>query len=121
MLPFAVQVEVAANFAVRACAPLAGREERDSGQFAPTYAGLRERIDYVLGFLGALAPEQFTEGGLISDPAGEAIVTLPAREFLLQYALPNFFFHLTSAYAILRQGGVRIGKADFDGFHVYPV
>ncbi len=123
MLAFAVQVEVTANFAVRACAPLAGRPERDSGEFAPTYAGLRERIDHVLGFLGALTPGQFDGAAKrrISDPAGEAIVTLPGREFLLEYALPNFFFHMTCAYAILRQGGVRIGKADFDGFHLYPV
>ena len=39
--------------------------------------------------------------------------------FLQQYALPNFFFHVTTAYAILRHLGVELGKADYDGFHVY--
>ncbi|MCY0912056.1 DUF1993 domain-containing protein [Massilia sp. H27-R4] len=132
MLTLAVQAEVAANFAVRACAPLAGSALsqssafpasalRDSGQFAPTYDGLRQRIDFVLGFLNALTPAQFdgAAGRVVSDRAGEALVTLPGQAFLLQYALPNFFFHLTTAYAILRQGGLAIGKADFDGFHVY--
>lgn len=132
MLTLAVQAEVAANFAVRACAPLGGSvlsqtgafpasALRDSGTFAPTYDGLRQRIDFVLGFLNALTPAQF-EGAasrVVSDRAGEALVTLPGQAFLLQYALPNFFFHLTAAYAILRQGGVALGKADFDGFHVY--
>ncbi len=41
-------------------------------------------------------------------------------EFLHLYGLPNFFFHLTMGYAALRAAGVRLGKADFDGFHSYP-
>ncbi|HEX8613338.1 MAG TPA: DUF1993 family protein [Telluria sp.] len=132
MLPLAAQAEVAANFAVRACAPLAGSALsqsgafpasalREGGKFAPTYEGLGQRIDFVLGFLDALTPPQFDGAAsrMVSDRAGEALVTLPGQPFLLQYALPNFFFHLTAAYAILRQNGVAIGKADFDGFHVY--
>jgi uncharacterized protein len=47
-------------------------------------------------------------------------VALPAPEFLLQYGLPNFLFHVTTAYAILRAQGVPVGKGDFDGFHAYP-
>lgn len=132
MLTLAVQAEVAANFAVRACAPLAGSTLsdsgvfpasvlRDSGTFPATYDGLRQRIDFVRGFLDALTPAQFDGAAsrMISDRAGEAVVTLAGQPFLLQYALPNFFFHLTAAYVILRQNGVAIGKADFDGFHVY--
>jgi hypothetical protein len=46
-------------------------------------------------------------------------VSLPGPEFLYQYALPNFFFHLTAAYAILRHEGVALGKQDFDGWHAY--
>lgn len=56
---------------------------------------------------------------LCTDQAGQATVTLPGEAFLSQYALPNFFFHLTSAYALLRQQGVPLGKADFDGWHRY--
>jgi hypothetical protein len=57
---------------------------------------------------------------VLQSQAGQALVSLPATEFLLQYALPNFFFHLSAAYALLRSQGVALGKRDFDGFHSYP-
>lgn len=122
MDPLVSQAEMAANFAVRCCAPLTGRPERSSGEFAPSYAGLRERIDAVLTFLDQLSERDF-EGAarrVVVDRAGQADVELPGARFVSEYALPNFFFHLSMAYAILRQAGVPIGKSDFDGFHVYP-
>lgn len=121
MDPLVSQAEMAANFAVRCCAPLAGRPERGSGQFTPSYAGLRERIDAVLAFLDQLSERDY-EGAArrtIIDRAGMADVELPGARFVSEYALPNFFFHLSMAYAILRQAGLPIGKSDFDGFHVY--
>lgn len=51
--------------------------------------------------------------------AGQATHAMPASEYLLHYALRNFFFHTTTAYAILQHVGVPVGKADFDGYHVY--
>ena len=83
---------------------------------------LRARIDHVLAFLDALSPRQFAgaEERVIVDRAGNADVSLPGRRFLCEYALPNFFFHLSTAYGILRQAGLPIGKSDFDGFHTYP-
>lgn len=122
MAPFATQAVIAANFALRACFPLAGLAVPPYGDFADSVDGLRARIARVLGLLGTLHPSQF-EGGesrVLESRAGDALVCLPASEFLFQYALPNFFFHLTAAYAILRHQGVAIGKADFDGFHQYP-
>lgn len=121
MNPLVTQAEIAANFAVRCCAPLAGRPERDSGKYPATYAGLRERIDAVLAYLDRLQERDF-EGAAtrsIVDRAGQAEVELPGARFVSEYALPNFFFHLSMAYAILRQAGLAIGKSDFDGFHVY--
>lgn len=44
---------------------------------------------------------------------------MAASEYLLHYASPNFFFHTTASFAILRNQGVPVGKADFDGYHVY--
>lgn len=44
---------------------------------------------------------------------------MPANDYLLHYALPNFFFHTTTAYGILRYVGLPLGKADFDGYHAY--
>jgi uncharacterized protein len=121
MLPFEQQVSIAAHFALRACYPLAGLAVPPYGDFPTTFDGLRQRIARVAGLLGALDPAQFdgAESRTLESHAGQARVMLPAPEFLLQYALPNFFFHLTSAYAILRQRGVALGKQDFDGFHAY--
>ena len=122
MCDLAKQVEIAASFAFRCCAPLAGQPQRGSGDFARSFAGMRERIDAALGWLDTLTPEDFAGAAerSITDRAGEADLTLPGTRFLSEYALPNFFFHLTTAYAILRQAGIPIGKSDFDRFHLYP-
>lgn len=121
MLPFGQQVSIAANFALRACFPLAGLPVPPYGDFPTSFDGLRQRIARVVELLGALDPAQFegAESRVPQSMAGRAQVALPAGQFLLQYALPNFFFHLTTAYAILRQRGVALGKEDFDGFHAY--
>ncbi len=121
MLPFETQVLIAANFALRACFPLAGQAIPPYGDFPATFDGLRARIARVVELLKSLEPAQFEgdEERLIESKAGNAIVVLPAREFLLHYAFPNFFFHVTTAYAILRSRGVAIGKAQFDGYHCY--
>lgn len=121
MAPFETQVVIAANFALRACFPLAGQDIPPYGEFPATFDGLRGRITRVQSLLKALQPSQYTGGEVrvLESQAGNARVSLPAPEFLLQYALPNFFFHLSAAYAILRSQGVPIGKAQFDGFHDY--
>jgi hypothetical protein len=121
MFPFTMQVEIAAQFSLRACAPLAQRAVPPHGEHAQSFEALASRIAAAQAFLGSLQPVQM-EGGaerIIESRAGEATVALPGREFLLHYALPNFYFHLTAAYCILRQQGVPVGKGDFDGFHVY--
>ena len=121
MLPFAAQVDIAAQFSLRACAPLAGLEVPAFGGFSLSFAALQERIGRSSAFLAALTAAQMqgSEHRVVSDPAGQATVNLAGREFVLHYALPNFFFHLSTAHAILRHAGVALGKADFDGFHVY--
>ncbi len=121
MLPFAAQVQVAANFALRACFPLAGRAIPPDGEFPVTFDGLRSAIARVAALLTSLEPAAF-EGGesrVIDSKAGNAVVSLAAPAFLFQYALPNFFFHVAAAYAILRNRGLAIGKEQFDGFHSY--
>ncbi len=121
MFPFETQVLIAANFALRACFPLAGQAIPSYGDFPATFDGLRARLARVVELLKSLKPVQFEgdEERLIESKAGNAIVVLPARELLLHYAFPNFFFHVTTAYAILRSRGVGIGKAQFDGYHCY--
>ena len=125
MLPFETQVRIAANFALRASFPLARQDVPPYGEFPATFAGLRACIARASMLLGSLEDTQFEDSRedgtscLLESQAGNALVGLPAPEFLLHYALPNFFFHLTMAYAIMRAQGVAIGKADFDGFHAY--
>jgi hypothetical protein len=121
MLPFAVQVEVAANFAIRACAPLVGQDLPPFTEHRDSFTSLKNYVASTIGYLGELTPGQM-EGSAsrtCTSQAGLATVTLDGKEFLLQYALPNFFFHATTAFAILRHVGMEIGKADFDGFHAY--
>jgi hypothetical protein len=121
MLPFATQVEIACNFTLRAAFPLAGLPIPPYGEYPPSFAGLQQRIARAVQLLQGLAPQAFAPETprTIQAEAGQARHAMPADEYLLHYALPNFFFHTTTAYAILRHVGVAVGKADFDGYHVY--
>ncbi len=121
MLPFETQAVIAANFALRAAYPLAGLPLPPFGEWPAGHAGLRARLAHVLARLGSLTPAHFAraESRPVVSDAGEAVLHLDGATFLHQFAMPNFFFHLTAAYAILRQQGVPLGKADFDGFHRY--
>ena len=121
MYPFSRQVEIAANFAIRACAPLAGVDKAQDAEHTQGFDGLRDRVGQVLAFLESLTPAQMlgSEDREFTSRAGLEAVSLQGRVFLTQYALPNFFFHVTTAYAILRHMGVGIGKSNYDGFHTY--
>jgi uncharacterized protein len=121
MLPFETQVHIAAYFTLRACFPLVGKPIPPSGEFPATIQGLHLRIAYVIEQLRMLHAVEFEgrESAVLESKAGKGFVSLKAPEFLLQYAMPNFFFHVTAAYAILRSQGVVLGKQDFDGFHIY--
>lgn len=122
MAPFSGQVQMATHFALRACFPLAGRPVPAYGEFGSDFEGLCGRIAQALALLTELEPADFdlAPGRRLESQAGSALVSLPPAEFLTLYALPNFFFHLGSAYAVLRSQGLPLGKQDFDGFHHYP-
>ncbi len=121
MLPLVTQVEIAANFSLRAAFPLAGKPVAPFGEFLPSFTGLHQRLTYACGQLDSLSPSDFDAdpARAIEDQAGQATVRLVPTEFLYLYALPNFFFHASMAYAILRAAGVPLGKGDFDGMHRY--
>lgn len=126
MLPFGPQVTTAAYLALRACCPLAGRPvppfDALFGTTPDTLDGLRQRLAAVQQHLQALPADGFAgaEARVVHERAGQADIALPGAEFLQQFALPNFFFHLVTAYNLLRGLGVPLGKADFDGLHAYP-
>jgi hypothetical protein len=115
MLPFTRQVMIATDHAKGASARLSGVEIPKFEDTETTFPELKARIQKTLDFIAGLKPAQF-EG---SD-ARDVTITLQAgpqtfkgSAYLLHFALPNFYFHVTTAYDILRQSGVEIGKRDF--------
>lgn len=114
--PAAQQFATAAAFAVRITCPLAGREVPNLP------VALAPRLAVVRALLGAMRPAEFegAETRQISHRAGFADLVQDGASFVHLYGMPNFFFHLTMGYAALRQAGVPLGKADFDGLHDYP-
>lgn len=113
MFPLLRQVQVAADFAKGCCARLAGEEVPRYEDTEETFADLRERVARTLAFINSL-PQDGIEASAQRD------ITTSARQFkgqdyLLHYAMPHFYFHATTAYAILRHNGVEVGKKDFIG------
>jgi hypothetical protein len=117
MLPFSAQVIVACDHAKGAAARLAGVDVPKYEDNEATLAELQARIDKSLAFIDTVREEQF-EGAasreiVIPSRAGER--RFVGHAYLVKYATPNFCFHVTTAYAILRHNGVDVGKADYLG------
>lgn len=114
MFPFARQIQIAADNAKGASARLAGVDVPSFADGETTLAELKERVAKTIVFLDTLTEAQFTDAATrrIELPyfAGKHFV---GAEYLKQYALPNFFFHFTTAYNVLRNAGVPLGKGDF--------
>jgi uncharacterized protein len=117
MLPFTRQIQIACDGAKRTAAALTGKEAPAHEDNEQTMAQLRERIQKCLAYLATFQAQAFsavtakTEIKLLNPP-GKAMY---ADDALLGRSIPNFFFHVTIAYALLRAGGVDIGKMDFLG------
>lgn len=118
MFPLLRQVQVATDFAKSVSARLAGVEVPKMEDAEQTFAELQARIDTVLAFIGGLDTAKF------DDAATREIVTqagtpkekrFSGQSYLFNYGLPHFFFHTTTAYAILRHNGVEVGKKDYVG------
>ena len=116
------QFATAAGFALRIGYPLAGRDEPASPSFAGDHEGLLARIAFTQENLQALDAAAFegAEDRVIRHRAGFAELEQSGHEFLHLFGMPNFMFHMTMGFALLRQGGLEIGKADFDALHDYP-
>ena len=117
MFPFTRQVQQASDHAAKACARLAGIEVPTYPDVEKSFADLKQRVatasDYVKGF----TPQQFegAETREIVVPAGQNSFTFNGNTLLASFVLPNFFFHATTAYDILRHNGIEVGKRDFLG------
>jgi hypothetical protein len=118
MFPLVKQVQIAADFARGVSARLAGVEVPTYDGKEASFADLDALIARTLEFLDTVRPSQF-EGGegkeIVLRPGTPKEKKLMGQTYLANYGLPQFFFHVTTAYAILRHNGLAIGKRDFMG------
>jgi hypothetical protein len=113
---FARQVQSACDTAKLAAARLAGKDAPSHPDNEETLDELRVRVATVIGYLNGFTAKDF-EGAatrVVTQPRWEGKV-MSGADYFLQHAVPNFFFHITHAYAILRHNGVDIGKRDYLG------
>lgn len=117
MFPLSRQVQIASDIAKRGVAQLAGIEAPKFEDTETTFPELIDRIQKTISYLNTFKPEQI-------DGSEEKKITLQMRDntlsfqgmpFLLYFVLPNVYFHVTTAYDILRHCGVEVGKQDFLG------
>lgn len=117
MIPFRGQVMIATDHVKGCVSRLAGREVPSWPDTEHSFDELRARIQKALDLLATIRPEDL-EGGEAREVTlklGGKDVTMAGLTYLTERALPNFFFHVTTAYAILRHGGVAVGKRDYIG------
>ena len=117
MFPFARQVQLACDFAARGTARLAGAEPKGFPDTETTFAELKDRIAAARGYMGGFQAADFAHADSreVHFKAGGRDMMLKGDEFLSFFSLPQFFFHITTAYDILRANGVELGKRDYMG------
>lgn len=118
MFPLLRQVQIATDLGKNGAARLAGVEPLKFEDDETDFAQLHARIDRALDYLGSLRPEQIdgSEGrpvSVMTRARGE--LKFDGQTYLLAFILPNLFFHVTTAYDLLRHAGVPLGKLDFLG------
>ena len=117
MFPLLRQVQIACDFAKGPIARLAGIENPKFDDIETDIAGLKARIAKTLAFVNGV-PASALDGGETRDitiQAGSTTMEFKGLAYLVGFAIPNFYFHLSMAYAILRHNGVDVGKRDFIG------
>lgn len=117
MLPLVRQVQIATDMAKNGAFRLAGIDPPKFEDDETTFAQLYTRIDRAIALIGELKPEQIdgSEARSITLQMRTGEMQFEGLNYLLHFVIPNLFFHSTTAYAILREAGVPIGKMDFMG------
>ncbi|MEO7775741.1 MAG: DUF1993 domain-containing protein [Steroidobacteraceae bacterium] len=117
MLPMTTQVQIACDTAKGVVARLAGMEIPSYQDNEKTLADLKARITKTIAFIQTVTPQQIdgTEDKEIVVKRGDKETRYKGMQFLLGHALPNFYFHVTTTYNILRHNGIVIGKRDYLG------
>jgi uncharacterized protein len=111
------QVQIASDVAKGAASRLAGLQPPKFADDETTFPDLVARLDKTIALLESITPEQI-EGAderTINLPLHDKTISFSGLNYLLDFVLPNVYFHVTTAYAILRHNGVEIGKHDFLG------
>ncbi|STR45837.1 DUF1993 domain-containing protein [Iodobacter fluviatilis] len=118
MFPLVRQVQIACDFAKSVPARLANVEVPAYEDNEQTFAELQARISKTLAFINGLSAAQIDGSEaleIVLRPGTPKEKKLSGQAYLLSYGLPQFFFHVTTTYALLRHNGVEIGKRDFMG------
>jgi hypothetical protein len=117
MFPLTRQIQLAADFAKNGISRLAGRQPPKHEDVETTVAELQDRIAKALAVVAETPAAEVdgSEGREITLPMRDGTMTMSGEAYLLHFVLPNFFFHLATAYAILRHNGLAVGKRDFIG------
>ena len=117
MLPFTAQIQIACDTAKFLISRLAGVDAPKFDDSEASLADLRARVAATIEFIKSVPAEKIdgTEDKDVTLPRRTGPIVMKGDAYLKHFALPNFFFHLTTAYALLRHNGVEIGKMDFLG------
>jgi hypothetical protein len=118
MLNLTGQIHLVTAFAKNAVCRLASKTAPDFQPLDASFDAYRARIDETLAIIGAIPADAFQGAEtreIIVQLGPDRSMPMTGQDYLLNFVLPNFYFHATTAYAILRQNGVELGKADFMG------
>jgi uncharacterized protein len=117
MYPLVRQVQLSSDFAKSGTARLAAIEPPKFADNETSFEELKERINKTVEFVKGVKPAQVdgAEGREITFPIGGEPRTFTGQSYLAHWVLPNFYFHVTTAYNLLRHNGVEVGKRDFLG------
>ncbi len=117
MYNFIGQVQTATDQAKGGTARVANVEVPKFPDNEKTFGELKERLAKTIAFLESIKPEQFDgrDDVEVSFPVGAGTRSMKGRDYLIGFVIPHFYFHCTTAYALLRHNGLNIGKRDFFG------
>jgi hypothetical protein len=117
MLPLPTQIQIACDAAKFCIARLAGVEAPPFADDEKSLDDLRQRVRKTIDYLESVPAAQIdgSDGREVSVPRRAGAITMTGEAYLKHFALPNFFFHVTTTYALLRHNGVELGKIDFLG------
>lgn len=117
MFTFAKQIQIATDAARNGTGYLAGETPPKFENVDQSFAELIERVNKTIEYVNGFTPEQIdgTEEKEVKLTRGETTLTFKGQDYLLNRVLPNFYFHITTAYDILRHNGVALGKKDYLG------